>query len=796
MAFQNVVKRNNKVRSGIMHGGIGTGGFELRADGLFSDFTIFNNMPLGTGNPYPFKADTSIFFKVRWQEEGGHPKMKILQIEDGPGLITGGVQPMYYIFPWMSGVDQIEYSASFPFSKLKFTDEEMPFDIQLEVFTPFIPHDVKNSSLPGVYFNFEILQKGNKKCDVMLMLAARNGVGYDVHEKEYATKVIQNSQTVTCEMTCNHMKGNEATYGTQSITSISSDASYYAGWEHLHPYYEVVLRNPVLPNINVTADRNRFDDATQQNIAGERLFSTVAVSKTLENKASFTHSFVYAWNFPNFYSKADTLEGHYYSNFFACAEDVSNYMVLNAATLKAKTLDFYHNFFDSSIPAFVLDQVNSHFNTFITSAILSKASKFAISEGMLADRSVGPFATMDVGMYGSVMPAALFPEIDKNTFRSHKEAQLSSGEVVHGLHRNFKSEVHEDESVHSRIDMPSQYVIQSLRDYFWTNDKEYLQEIWPSVKKTIMYCLRDRDADQDMVPDMEGVMCSYDNFPMYGVASYIASQWLTALQFASLAAKDLGDTETAEEYLRIFGVAQQNAEKRLWNGEYFRLCNDEGGKSGIVDEGCLTDQLMGQWAKHMIGTPDIFDKEKMRKALLYICKHSSKEYGLVNCRWPEDTYFHEVDPDCWNDQANTCWTGVELEFAALLIYEGLVEEGLAVIQNVDDRHRKNGMYFDHPEFGGHYYRPLSSWSIISAMLGFSFRGTSYVFAPKVQGSKIKLFFATGNATAQFIQDKESGLVEIQVHTGQLEISDITLDGRLVQTFPTPKIVKAGEKLQF
>ena len=796
MAFSNVVARNNKVRSGLTHGGIGTGGIELRADGIFSHFGIFNNMPLGLGEHYPFNKDTSLYFKVRWQEEGGHPKMKILQIEEGPGLVTGGVQPMYYIFPWMSGVDKIEYSASFPFTKLKYTDEEMPFDIELEVFSPFIPHDVKNSSLPGVFFNFDIKQKGAKKCEVMLILVARNGVGYDVKEKEYSTTIYQTPETCTVEMTCNNMKGSEATFGTQSITSIASDATYYAGWEHLHPYFEVVLRNSILPNINVTADRNKFDEKLNLNIAGERLFSSVAISKTLANKASFKHSFLYTWNFPNFYSNTGTLEGNYYSNFFDTATSVSNYMVENSKMLNKKTQEFYDNFFDSSIPTFVLDQVNSHFNTFITSAILSKESKFAISEGMLAERSVGPFATMDVGMYGSVMPAALFPELDKNTFRLHKEAQLPSGEVVHGLHRNFKSEVHEDESVHSRIDMPSQFVIQALRDYFWTNDKDYLLEIWPSVMKTIEYCLNDRDADQDIVPDMEGVMCSYDNFPMYGVASYIASQWLTALQFAARAAKDLGEAETSERYLSIFSVAQKNSEKRLWNGEYFRLCNDEGGKSGIVDEGCLTDQLMGQWAKHLIGTPDIFDKEKIKKALKFICDNSSKEYGLVNCRWPEDEYFHEVDPNCWNDQANTCWTGVELEFAGLLIYEGLVEEGLAVIENVDTRHRKNGMYFDHPEFGGHYYRPLSSWSIISAMLGFSFSGTSYTFAPKVSDSKIRMFFATGNATCHFIQDKVSGTVELVVHSGQLEISDITLDGKLVQSFSEHKIVNAGESLKF
>ena len=47
-----------------------------------------------------------------------------------------------------------------------------------------------------------------------------------------------------------------------------------------------------------------------------------------------------------------------------------------------------------------------------------------------------------------------------------------------------------------------------------------------------------------------------------------------------------------------------------------------------------------------------------------------------------------------------------MAFASLLIYEGLFDEGLMVVRNVDDRYRRWGMYWDHQEFGGHYFRQL------------------------------------------------------------------------------------------
>ena len=96
------------------------------------------------------------------------------------------------------------------------------------------------------------------------------------------------------------------------------------------------------------------------------------------------------------------------------------------------------------------------------------------------------------------------------------------------------------------------------------------------------------------------------------------------------------------------------------------------------------------------------------------------DQGLRNCQWPGDQFLHPVGKDTWVDQANTCWTGVELAFVALLYRTGRVEDAETIIKNVDDRYRRLGMYFDHQEFGGHYFRPMSALSIPNAYLGASY----------------------------------------------------------------------------
>ena len=104
------------------------------------------------------------------------------------------------------------------------------------------------------------------------------------------------------------------------------------------------------------------------------------------------------------------------------------------------------------------------------------------------------------------------------------------------------------------------------------------------------------------------------------------------------------------------------------------------------------------------------------------------DQGLRNCQWPGDAFLHPVGPDTWVDQANTCWTGVELLFAAQLYSAGLHENAEEIIRNVDVRHRRWGMYWDHQEFGGHYFRPMSALAIPNAFLGLSYDGETLCIA--------------------------------------------------------------------
>ncbi|MFA9389626.1 MAG: GH116 family glycosyl hydrolase [Prolixibacteraceae bacterium] len=826
-----IIQRNSKgeltetyssqmtARSGIAIGGIGTGSIELRKDGRFYNWSIFNNWPKETGTEFILPSNQEedpmaslLFFKVRYQVENEEPKMKLLQINNGlnDGTITG----MTYYFPWMEQISTIEYSARFPFTTLKFTDPDMPFDIYLEAYSPFIPYDIKNSSLPVAYFDFRIESKTEKKVDVMLIASQSNTVAYDNQDRYYITDVIKNDEMLALNMTVGNVDSTAGSYGQLCLSSLSKESTYYGGWSGRHPYYEYVIRNNKLPNIDdtdgtksiletydevpewmpKTNGRNMIDKKTGKKTAyrSEKeasiittCYGSVAISKTLNGKSdAFDHTFTMAWNFPNKYASVkwrqttDINEGNYYSNFFNTATEVAVYAAKNHDHLKGKSKKFMDDFFNSTMDTYALEQINSQLNTFITSGRLVKDGYFGVLEGLGPNHSWGPIATIDVSLYGSVPIIALFPELQKSMMRAHKNVQADDGRINHGLFKNFHMGEDETWNVSDRIDLPGQYITMIARDFLWSNDKEYLKEMYPSVLKVFNYVLTSLDKNGDMMPDMEGHRSSYDNFPMYGMASYIQSQWLCAMASLAVLSEEMNDKATMKKAKAIFDKGSKLMDEHLWNGKYYKLYNDFDGTMGInnADEGCLTDQIIGQWAANQSGLGYLFNQKHISTALDNIRAMSFKDgYGLRNASWPKTEFLADIPADMWVDQGNTYWTGVELAFASFLIDEGKTKEGLELVKAVDDRYRKAGLYFDHQEFGGHYYRPMSAWSVLNSMLGFSINKSKLNFAPKYEQDAFQQFFATPSGYGHYISNNEG--IEIKCSDGEFNFDQLSINDK-------------------
>jgi len=544
-------------------------------------------------------------------------------------------------------------------------------------------------------------------------------------------------------------------------------------------YYVDALWKGKLPNVNKAHTLTAKDSETGKEIGSERCFSTVAVSRTLNPSQVIHHNFLVSWSFPNLYSRNKSKVGHYYSNFFDTAEDVARYGVSNKEDLYLKSRDFLDHLYQSTLDGYILDQINAHLNTFSSSSWFIKKGRFGIQEGLSAERSWGPVATMDVGLYGSVPIAALFPDLSKGIMRSYKELQTPDGKIAHGLAKGLVEIQDTSGRSYRRVDLPAEYVVQTLRDYFWTNDRDYLKEMWPSLKKAIRYILNDRDVTGNSMPYINGTESSYDNFPMYGFSAYVVTLWLAAMNSSIEAAKVMKDRKAEREYQHILEKGKKLFKEKLWTGTYFRLYNNDHGEHKGKDDGCFTDQIIGQWVGHLSGLPELYLKEDVDQSLKSILKMSFESgFGLRNCSWPGDQWYHEIPKGVYVDQANTMWSGVELAFASFLMYEGYHKEAMQVFETVNERYRKNGFYFDHFEWGGHYFRPMSSWTLLNAVLGLNINQGTFTFSPKLDKKEMCILFAAPSGTAhferQFVKDKQQ--ISIKGLSGNIRMNRLRLSG--------------------
>jgi non-lysosomal glucosylceramidase len=127
------------------------------------------------------------------------------------------------------------------------------------------------------------------------------------------------------------------------------------------------------------------------------------------------------------------------------------------------------------------------------------------------------------------------------------------------------------------------------------------------------------------------------------------------------------------------------------------------------------------------------------------------------------------------------WSGQEYQLAAHMICEGMVEEGLTVVETVRRRHdgeRRNP--WNEPECGHHYARPMSSWALVIALSGFHYSGVEgrLTLTPRVSGPKFRSFWTAPSGWGSFAQSRSALGLETQLMTeeGSLKLMSLVLEG--------------------
>lgn len=808
-------------RSGINLGGIGTGGVEIWPDGRFHHWNIANNIPWtgfhGHDHAVPAvkeanAGDTDFFIRV--QGKGETPQFRWLFTGNGDMISTASHFFRHHKYYFIHSYPEIEYSAEYPFVHLRYLDEKFPVEVSLTAWSAFLPRNARDSSLPGFYLDFDLVNKSKQALDVSLVWQQRNFAGFSAgkvrqeHEKAKFGKgqgiLMRGSLDETEHPSSGEMAIWYEPQKGQKLTSIAG--------------------NPYMQNIvwSIVRDGHLEGDLLPKWITREELRNPpseevvnkgwLCLQESLKAQGVTRMHAGMAWYFPNHVGPNGDRLGHVYSTWFAGVTEVASHLVKNRARFHDASSLLPCELMGSDLPEALKLSLLDQLSTLTKSTHYVEDGRFGLQEG----HGCCAFNTMDVDHYSSYALSLLQPELRENVLHLHTGlAHPKNGKIHHGLSGSMtQPEITEETTEgYNRWDCSCQYVLQLFRDTRATGNQALMAQCLPAARRALEL-IASMDYYDIGLPYIEGGI-TYDHWRMKGVVTYMAGVYLAALQALESMALTLEDTASAQWAREHFTKGLKGFEEHLWDGDkyvlyyrrqpkgtsyayvrdeheghldpqkpsdYLEALADCGCEDGccerdpvwepLTDDGVMTDIINGHSTADVLGLGGFLKSDRVRKTLKRVLDNNwqPEHLAVVNGSYPDGHFLDEFPYMQWQ----TPWTGTEY-FLALSCYRaGMTKEGDRIVEEVLQRHLREGMRFDQAECNNHYARPLVLWGAYQARTGLLYDGweKALQFLPPGRSKSYSgaAILAVGLGRAQL----DMGSLELEWLDGKLPLKSIQL----------------------
>lgn len=771
-------------------GGIGTGCVSLNGRGALVDWEIFNRPNKGTILPYAFVA--------LWAQAEGRPAVtRVLQAPPRPpftgqgavrfGGIGFGVQREDG-----SGLPHLRgavFRGEFPLAEIAFDAPSLPVQVRLEAYSPFIPMDADSSGMPIAVLRYHLTNPGPAPVAVSLAGNLRNMIGYpgsgpmhDRHAQEglggNTNRYVEGDGVRGLLLASQRYAEDAPRFGTMALTTTWPDTWAQCAWlrgawyDAMHDYWDHFSANGRLPE--------RDYGPSEQ---GQSDVGTLGLTARLAPDETVTLPLYITWHFPNFEKYWDdaacACDGpcqrptwrNYYARQWPDALAVAQDYAAREAYLYGETRRFHDALFASTLPRAVLDAVSSQASILHSPTVLRlEDGTFYGFEGCHCESGCCEGSCTHVWNYAQTV-AFLFPALERSLREAdYRYNMRPDGRMGFRLQLPLGSPPWE---FHPAADGQMGGLLKVYRDWKLCGDDAWLRRLWPDVKRALEYAWVDWDPDRDGV--MEGVQHNTYDIEFVGANTMMGSFYLGALRAAEEMARHLGEASAAETYHAVYERGRARIEAELYDGEYYIQQVDlEAAPKYQYGTGCLSDHLIGQWFAHLAGLSYLLDPDHVRSAIQAVFRHNwrrdlwehanpqriyalNDEQGLLLCTWPRGG--RPALPFVYSDEV---WCGIEYQVASHLIYEGFVKEGLTIVQGVRARHdgaRRNP--WNEFECGSHYARSLASWSVLTALSGFTFDlGQGMIgFAPRLWAEDFVCFWSVDGAWGLYRQREDCATLE-------------------------------------
>lgn len=785
-------------------GGIGAGMFCLEGTGAISHMSVRHN-PEMFFEPAMFAA-----ISIKGVPEGAKvleqiiPDWKKFGMRDSGLGGTGGAT-------WgLPRFQSAAFKARFPFAEITLKDPAMPMTVQIKGWSPFTPGDEDNSSLPAGALEYHFSNTGKKTEECVFSYNARNFMRQG--DTGHTIRPIKNGFILSQEAITNapEKQGHFAIYTMDNNTVVD------------HCWFRGAWFDPLTMVWNaIKAGETKSNAPVEKDAPGGSLYVPFRL-KPGEKKVI---RLMMSWYVPDSKlrigedASGDHPDQHkfhrpWYSSRFKNVNEVADYWKDNYDALQKKTALFTDTFYKSTLPPEVLEAVAANLTILKSATVMRQYDgRFWTWEGCGDSWGSCHGSCTHVWNYAQAVPH-LFPNLE----RSLRNTEFSENQNADG-HQGFRANIPISPLVHNfhaAADGQLGGIMKVYREWRISGDNEWLKNIYPSVKKSMDYCIRTWDPHKKGFVE-EPHHNTYD-IEFWGPTGMCTSFYLGALKAISLMGAFMH--ENVAEYTSLYEKGKQYLETDLYNGEYFiqkiqwtglnapdpvkaqsfhtqyseearQLLQKEGPKYQYGD-GCLSDGILGSWIARVCGMDEPVDPAKTKSHLLAVHKYNLKkdlsahanpqrptfalgtDAGLLLCSWPRGGMLSL--PFVYS---NEVWTGIEYQVASHLMFMGEVEKGLDIVRACRDRYDGTVRNpFNEYECGHWYARAMSSYGMLQGLTGVRYDAVDNTLFIDSKIGDFTSFISTakGFGTVSLRQGKPS----LKVAHGEIPVKKVIISGKTVQ----------------
>jgi uncharacterized protein (DUF608 family) len=719
-------------------GGVGTGNLALHGDGSIRQWQVQNSINHVAYLPYTF-------FGVSWRGHGtgGARVLQTREFWDEPDFqppLTSRdhVTPpeMVRTMGELDAATSTRVQAAYPVMEVAY-EVEAPFEIVGTAWSPLVPGDAEESGWPVAVFEFEVTSKSEHPLSVSLLSSLQNSVGWngaDVVSGVESEGYGGNFNLPTAEGVTHRSSGIPADHPFQGVTLHAGTGGVLSRcpqWTDLGRLWGQFRRGDLVASDDVsTSPKGR----TWNSAIAQRVELLPGETKRL--------TFVIAWHFPNRYVDWDQWENlipagrsrFYLGNRYCHRGDPTFWIgdfLRRLPELREKTFA-YRDDVHGDLPEEIASAVGSCVANLRTNVCLwtedGRFYGFEGGHGASTWHTTGGCCAMNcthVWNYEQGL-MELWPELFRTMRESDWNINLSPvGQLPHRITLPVYVRKLWDVPIggpeNPALDGLSAAVLKTLQ--YGVRNPEWVKSVYPQVRKAMEWVMTHSDRGDGLI---EGEQPNTYDIHLYGPNTFIGSQYLAALLAMAKLAEIVG--EDPAPYRARASSGARAYDETCWNGEYYVQRVPEGcDKPFQFGEGCVTDQLLGQWWAHHLDLGYVLPPEHVRAATAAIYRRNMRA-DFVGFKQEPRVFASEGDrglliatyeagqraavPLLYSDEV---WTGIEYAFAALCFYEGLREEGLDVVRSARGRYDgRERNPFNEIECGDHYIRALSAWALPKA----------------------------------------------------------------------------------